>query len=341
MGILSALRLANYSRPESVVSPWTDAQLKSFVWSDVFGNADNVPVTRAEAMRVPGVAKARNLLAPTIGRQPLKALDANGELTTQPTWTYRTDQDLVSMTHLMTWVADDLLFLGRALLSVKRGSDGFPVSIDRVSPDRYTITDGSILIDEQPVDARSVIFIPGLVDGLLDIGARTIRGARYVEEAWVGRVRNPVPTTVLQQTESDSFLEQDEVEDIIRKYSAARRDPDGAVTFVPYGLSLSAMGENDSNLFVEARNALRIDIGSYVGVPSTLMDATTVQASLTYENKEGARDRFYVEALPLYASAIEARLSLDDVVPRGQRVRFDFSELYAQLPAATGPITED
>ena len=131
------------------------------------------------------------------------------------------------------------------------------------------------------------------------------------------------------------------MEDIIRKYSAARRDPDGAVTFIPAGLSLSAMGENDSNLFVEARNALRIDLGSFVGIPSSLMDATTAAASLTYENKEGSRDRFYVEALPLYASAIEARLSLDDVVPRGQRVRFDFAELYAQLPTATGTPTED
>lgn len=341
MGILNALRLANYSRPESVVSPWTDAQLKSFVWSDVFGNVDNIPVTRAEAMRVPGVAKARNLLAPAIGRQPLQVLDKAGPVASQPTWTYRTDQDLVSMTHLMTWITDDLIFMGRALLAVQRGSDNFPISIDRISPDRYTVTDGSILVDEKSVDASSVIFIPGLVDGLLDIGSRTIRGARYVEEAWVGRVRNPVPTTVLQQTDSDTQLEQDEVEDIIRKYSAARRDPDGAVTFIPAGLSLSAMGENDSNLFVEARNALRIDIGSFVGVPSSLMDATTVQASLTYENKEGARDRFYVEALPLYASAIEARLSLDDVVPRGQRVRFDFSELYAQLPTPTGTPTED
>lgn len=329
------------STPESVASPWSDAQLSAFVWSDVFGNVEQLPVTRAEAMRVPAVAKARSLLAPAIGRQPLVALDATGALAKQPTFLYRTDQDLVSMTHLMTWIVDDLIFYGRALFSVVRGSDGFPVSIDRISPDRYTITDGAILVDEKPVDERSVIFVPGLVDALLDIGSRSIRGARYVEEAWVGRVRNPIPTTVLKQTQADAELDEDEVEKIVREYSAKRRDPDGAVTFLPYGLDLAGIGQNDSNLFIEARNALRIDVGSFVGVPSTLMDATTVQSSLTYENKAGERDRFYVESLPLYASAIEARLSLDDVVPRGQRVRFDFSELYAQLPTPTGAPTED
>lgn len=342
MGILTALRLTN-SRPaaDAIVSPWSDAQLKSFVWSDVFGNADNVPVTRAEAMRVPAVAKARNLIAPLIGRQPLKVLDRTGALVEQPTWTYRTDQDLVSMTHVLTWVVDDIIFLGHALLSVQRGSDGFPVSIDRISPDRWTITQGKVLVDEKPVDSRSVIYVPGLVDGLLDIGARSIRGARYVEEAWVGRVRNPVPQTIITPTDASSVLEEDESTALVKEFSANRRDPDGAVSYVPYGLKVEALGQNDSNLFVEARNALRIDIGSFVGVPSTLMDATTVQASLTYENKSGERDRFYVEALPLYAAAIEQRLSLDDVVPRGQRVRFDLSELYAQLPTPTGAPTED
>ncbi|OII04309.1 hypothetical protein BIU96_07875 [Curtobacterium sp. MCBA15_008] len=259
----------------------------------------------------------------------------------QPTWTYRSDQDIVSMAHVLTWVADDILFLGHALLSVKRGSDGFPVSIDRISPDRYTITNGSILVDEKPVDARDVIFVPGLVDGLLDIGARSIRGARYVEEAWVGRVRNPIPQTVIKETTDQTNISDERAEGIVRQFNEKRRDPDGATTYVPYGLAVEALGANDSNLFVEARNALRIDIGSFVGVPSTLMDATTVQASLTYENKAGERDRFYVEALPLYAAAIEQRLSLDDVVPRGQRVRFDFSELYAQVPTPTGAPTED
>lgn len=341
MGILNALRLTSSARPDVAVSPWTDAQLKAFVWSDVFGNIDGLPVSRSEAMRVPAVAKARNLICPTIGRQPLKVLDREGELASQPSWVYRQDQDLASMAHVFTWLIDDLFFTGRALLSVKRGADGFPISVDRIAPDRYTITNGTILVDEQPVDSRSVCFIPGFIDGLLDIGARSIRGARDVENAWVGRVRNPVPTTILKQTDADAELTEDEVKDVIKKYSDARRDPDGAISFMPHGLSIEALGENDSNLFIEARNALRIDVGSFVGVPSSMMDATTVQASLTYENKAGERDRFYIEALPLFAAPIEHRLSLDDMVPRGQRVRFDFAELYAALPSPTGAPNQD
>jgi phage portal protein BeeE len=348
MGIFSALRLSN-SRPaaDSIVSPWTDAQLRAFVWSDVFGNIEDLPLTRAEAMRVPAVAKARNLLCATIGRQPLVARDADGLVLPrgkQPTWLYRTDQDVISTQHLWTWITDDLIFVGHALLSVQRGSDGFPVSVDRISPDRYTITDGAILVDEKPVDESEVCYLPGLVDGLLDIGSRSIRGAKYVEDAWVGKARNPVASTVIKQTDSNVELEQDEADNIVRQYSKNRRDPDGAVTFLPAGLDIEALGTADPAMFIEARNALRTDIGSFLGIPSSVMDASLSTASLTYSTAEGNRNAFFDQAVPLFAGAIEYTLSLDGknpMVPRGQSVRFDFSSLFATLPAPTGPATED
>ncbi|MDP4333558.1 phage portal protein [Curtobacterium sp. A7_M15] len=341
MSIRDAFRLMN-TQPTitGIASPFTETQLSSIVLGDIFENVE-FPLTRAEAMRVPAVAQARNLLAPTIGRQPLKVLDKRGLLTNQPAWTYRTDQDLISVQWMLTMVVDDLIFYGRALLGVKRGSDGFPLSIERIGPDRFTITDGVVLVDEKPVDARSVIYIPGLVDPLLDVGSQKIREAADIERGVAVKAAIPNPSIVFKQKDESAPLDQEEVQTLMEDTARNRRSRNGTITFLPPGLDMEVLGGQETDFSLQARNAVRIDIGSYVGIPSSLMNATTVQASLTYENKSGERDRFYVEALPMYTAPIEARLSLDDVVPQGQRVRFDLSELYAQLPTPTGAPTED
>lgn len=346
MGILSAWRLANGGqRVDGISSPYTTNQLNGIVLGDIFKGVE-FPLTREEAIQVPAVSKARNLLAPLIGRQPLVALDASGVLppARQPSFLYRSDSPIISPALMWTWVVDDLIFRGSSLLGVKRGTDGFPLSLERIDPSRWTITNGAILVDEKPVTegaGGTVIYVPGFVDALLDVGSRTIRQSRDIEDAVAGRARNPIPTTVIRQTEDNADLEQDEVKAIVEAYTRNRRDPDGTVAFLPYGLEMDVLGESEPSMFENARNFSRIDVGSFLGVPSSMMDATTVQASLTYENKAGERSRFYVEALPLFSGPIEHRLSLDDVVPRGQRVRFDFTELYAASPTATDAPVQD
>lgn len=341
MGIRTAFRLAQSGvRVDGIASPYTSNQLQGIVLGDIFEGIE-FPLTRAEAMRVPAVAKARNLLAPTIGRQPLVALDKNGALATQPAWLYRTDQDLTSVQWMWTYIVDDLIFYGAALLAVVRGSDDFPITMDRISPDRWTVTDGTILVDEKPVDRRSVVYIPGVVDALLDVGSRSIRQARDIEDAVAGRARVPNPTVVIKQTDADAELRQDEVKQIVADYIKNRRSPDGTVTFLPAGLDMTVLGTQETDFAIQARNGVRTDIGSFVGIPASVMDASLATASLTYSTAEGNRNAFYDQALPIYADPIQHRLSLDDVVPRGQRVRFDFTQLYAALPNPTDTPTED
>jgi hypothetical protein len=342
MGVFSAWRLANSTpRIDGISTPYTQSQLSGIVLGDIFEGVE-FPLTRAEAMRVPAVAKARNLLAPLVGAQPLVAMDKNGPLAKQPAFLSRLDQDVISPFHMWTSVVDDLIFYAASLLWVTRGTDGFPISLERVSPDRWTITDGVILVDEQPVQDRQVIYIPSATDALLDVGSRSIKGARDIENAWVGRARNPIPAMVLKQTDADAELDQAEVDRIITAYSQQRRSPDGSITFLPSGLSMEALGEaSRADVFIEARNALRTDIGGFVGIPASVMDSSLATSTLTYSTAEGNRNAFYDQALPLYSKPIEHRLSLDDVVPRGQRVRFDFTQLFSQLPNPTDTPTED
>lgn len=341
MGIFNAWRVGNAT--SGILTPYNDAShLLPFVTGDLFEGIE-LPIGRAEAMQVPAVAKARNLIAPTVGRQPLVALDANGRLPDerQPSWTYRTDQDLTSVQWMWTMVVDDLIFLGASLLGVKRGSDGFPISMERIDPSRWTITDGNILVDEKPVESKSVIFIPGVVDALLVAGQKSIRQAIDIELGVAIRAAVPNPQVVLRQTDPNVDLEQGEAQGIVTEFNKNRRSKGGSTTFLPSGLDLEVLGQPDTDFSIQARNAMRNDIGGFLGIPASVMDASLATASLTYSTAEGNRNMFYDQAIPLYSGPIEHRLSLDDVVPRGQRIRFDMTALYAALPNPTGTPTED
>lgn len=346
MGIFSAWRVGNSTpRIDGISSPYTPQQLQGIVLGDLF-NGVEFPLTREDAMRVPSVAKARNLLAPLIGRQPLVALDNTGVLppNKQPSFLYRTDTPIISPALMWTWVVDDLIFQGASLLLTKRGTDGFPLSLERLDPSRWTITNGGFMVDEQPVRegaGGTVIYIPGFVDALLEVGSRTIRQAKDIEDAVAGRARNPIPTVVLRHTDSDVELDQGEVAEIVEKYIRNRRDPDGTVVFLPNGLEMEALGGQETDFAIQARNAVRTDVGGYMGIPASVMDSSLATASLTYTTTEGNRNAFYDQAVPLYTGPIAHRLSQDDVVPRGQRVRFDLSELYAAIPTPTDTPTED
>jgi phage portal protein BeeE len=97
----------------------------------------------------------------------------------------------------------------------------------------------------------------------------------------------------------------------------------------------------DSVVAVQARNMARLDVANLTGVPAALLEGSVSTASLTYSTHEGQRNEFVDFALNPYIDAIASRLSQDDIVPRGQRVRFDLSDLYTTTPAPTGEPEED
>lgn len=328
------------SSHRGIRSPWTDGQLKALVWADLLDD-ELMPVTRAEAMTVPSVVKARHLLVGHLAGVPLVAMRSADVLppAEQPTFLYRTNGASTPW-HRMAWTIDDLLFHGWALWEVDRGADRAILDAVRVHPDRWRFDDkGAVLLDGQPVNADDVILFPGPSEGLLEYAARTIRGARNIETSWAGRVRSPIPLVELHQV-TDDQLDDDEIKQLIDDYVAARQDPNGAVTYTPHDIELKVHGEQASSYLVEARNAVRLDVANFTGLPAEILDGSLSTASLTYTTQEGTRTELG-EALRLWYEPIEQRLSQDDVVPRGQRVRFDRAELAAPTPSATGPTVED
>lgn len=351
MGILDKLglgsrtldMLANPMTSAGIKAPWTEDNLSSIVIAEGLGlNLDNVPLARSGAIAIPAVSKARNLLVSAIAKLPLRAIAADGSPVEQPSWLYRTDNN-VTPYERMAWTVDDLIFYGYSLWLVERGAnDGSGrrsiLKAEYCPMSMWKITDGRVLVDDKEVSSEDVIFFNSPFEGLLNIGSRTLRGARDQEAAWVGRARNPIPLIELHQT--DDSLEPEEVGPFVKAWSDARRAQDGAVGSTPPGLEIRVHGTIATDLFVEGRNAVRTDVGSFLNIRASMLDGTMGIDSLTYSTTEGERNSFYEFDLPFWTDPIEARLSMDDIVPRGQRIRFDKTELYS-TPTPTGAPVGD
>lgn len=358
LGLTRGARLASSSRRLGISSPYAEPgdPLPPIVITDLLTDEQRakLPLSRDEAMTVPAVSKARNLLVASISSLPLVAMkpeprDGDGRLVSrpienQPTWLYRTD-GTVTLHERMAWTVDDLIFYGCSLWAVTRGTrdgEGRRPILDAewVPQSDWSINDetGALEILDRPVKAEDVILFNHPFEGLLKLGRRTIRGAVGMETAWTERALSPVP--IIELKVLDDQLTQDEIDGYVKAWSEARRKPGGAVGATPPSIEIKVHGEVPVDLFEAGRNAIRTDIGSFTNVRASMLDGTTGIDSLTYTTKDGERNAFYDIDLPFWTDYIEARLSMDDVVPRGTSIAFD-KGTQQTTPPPTGTPRED
>lgn len=328
--------------------------IHELVWADFF-QGEIAESTRSAAMQIPAISRARNVLVSVVAPLPLRAYDAaevaqadlEGRdpvpLSEQPKWLTSTSGPTPTF-HRMTWTLDDLLFSGASLWFVKR-ENGVVVDAARVQRDRWEIdpTNDEILVDSAPVSDDQVLYIPAVDEGLLMKGGPSIKGARAIERAWVGRVQNPLPLIVLHGTE-DTQIEDDEIDELVDTWSAARTSPTGAVGWLPAGVNLEtpgSSGSDDAALFVGARNASVLDLARHTNMPAAILDGSMSTSTLTYSTEEGKQNDFWAFTVPAYTSPIEARLSQDDVCPEGVAIRFDRTSAIRLPQPVTSPVTDD
>lgn len=346
MGFLSDARLAlTVAWTSGVESPWGSPHphhLGSVVWSDIFGSDEHLPPTRAAAMRVPAMARARNLICGTIAQLPLTARRDGADVTSQHAWLTRTDRD-VSMMHTMLWTCDDLLFGGWALWQVDRLADGSVAQVWRIHPDRWTIdATGSLEIDSRPVPpgmSDRLCLIPGVNEGILATAAEALRQSADLSAAAGRAAYAPSPTMELHYT-GKTELSEDRIDAIIARWAAARRGKNGGVAWTNSVIETKEHGSSSEHLLIEGRNAAAVDIARHASIPAAMIDAASGD-SLTYKTTEGKITELIDFGCAPLMAAISARLSLDDMTPRGTTVAFDREDLVgAQRQAAADESTE-
>ena len=308
--------------------------------------------TRQDAMTVPAVARARNIICDTIGNLPLWAYsDVTGEKIQGKTLLKQPDPALPTGVTI-AWTAEDLLFQGRAFWQILEVSseDGRPTHCRRIDPARVTynidpmtnmILDG-FYVAGSPVPISgvgSLIMFSGMDEGVLTRSGRTINTAINLEKA-ANRIANePAPTMVLKNTGVD--LPPETVSNMLAGWKLARQNRTTAYVTGP--IDVQAFGFDASQMqLVEARQFLASEISRAVGIPAWYLNAEN--ESMTYSNVTAERRTLIDMSCRPIMTMIEQRLSMDDVTPRGQTVRFNLDNylrgnLNEQLDAVEKMIT--
>lgn len=346
-----------YVMPVAMGSPWAPtSHLASVIRRDILGIGADEPrvLSRADAMRIPAVARSRHIICGTIARIDLAGYRGETRLTgyDAPSWLTRTD-GAVSPLHRMLMTVDDLMFYNWSLWRITdRTADGRePLRMDRVPMESWQFEPGTRRVltlqsdgaggwSWQVTPDRDVVLIPGATDGLLDSGQDTLRHAADLETSAHNAARFPSAYLGLKQTTGAPLKRRSDddtevtVETIIADWRAARRSPEGGGVAWLGGVEAQELGSFDGHLLESGRNAAAVDVARHASIPADLIDATVTESSLHYSTSRDNDRRFIDYGLGLYMSAISARLSQDDVTPRGQRVAFDLEQwLKGSAPA--------
>ena len=301
-------------------------------------------VSREDALSVPALQRCRNLLSGTIGAIPLELYkkSTNEELGS-PAWL---EQPSYSQPRSVTiaYTVESLLLYSQAFWKVVEvyQEDGRPSRFEWIANNRVTITldstntfvksyavDGMTL----PMDGLgSLVTFQSLLPGILNTGIQTIRAAIDVQKAAAIAASTPMATGYIKNTGAD--LDPKEVQGLLASWKSARNNRSTAyltstLEYNPVSFSPKEM------MYAEAIQNLATEIARLCNVPAYYVSAE-MNNSMTYANVQDERKQFLSLSLQPFISAIEDRLSMDDITARGNVVKFDIDKNFLR----TDPLQE-
>jgi len=284
-------------------------------------------ITRKEAMSVPSVARARNLICGTVASIPLEYYNKKtGEVIAPPRWISQLSKTQPSFV-TMTWIIDSLMMFGVAYLLVEEryAEDGRPASFEWIANNRVTFTtdvEGIMIqqyyVDATPINMADIVTIQGFDEGILERGARTIQSAIDVERAAAQNSANPQPAGFLKNSGAD--LPAAEVSGLLAAWKRARQNNSTAYLTSTLDYSPVAFSPKDM-MYNEAIQNLSTQIARVCNVPAYYLSADQ-NTTMTYANVQDERKQFYALSIEPYIQAVQRRLSMDDISTTGHEVRF-------------------
>jgi len=346
VGILQTLKLVDsiadpvYSNPSITAQynpPVMDSTISNFIY------APNVFVSRAEAMAVPTVARARNLIVGTIATLPLHLYrKSTGEELGSPRWLEQPDYRQPRSVTLSATV-DALFHFGVAYWEVTElyDFDGRPSAFAFVNNDRvsFNLNQNNTEVQNYLVDgvARpnfgvgSLITFQGINEGILNNGGRTIRAALDLEKAAAIAAATPIPSGYISNSGAD--LPPDQITGLLSQWKLARQQRSTAFLSASLQYHATSFSPKDM-MYSEAAQFLSTQLCRLCNLPA-YMASSDMNSSMTYSNVLDERRQFVDMTLkPLYA-AVEDRLSMNDITNSQNYVRFSVDETYLRSDALT------
>ena len=337
MGIYS-----KYFKPQltAAIAPYTFPDKPLSVWAPGFDGVTSTFVTRREALSVPACARGRNIIVGTAASLELHVKRKFDETRVEPTPTIISQPDKNMPTAVVYGMtAENLLFHGVAYWQIKEidPATGRPSQIRWIDAPRVSqILDstGEIVIGYQLEAQRlpdngigSLIQFTGIdPDGVLNRGGRTLRTAAALERAVFNYAETPTPSVVLK---ANVPMDSNKATAILNAWKQARQTKGTA--FLSDNVDMQSVGFNAADLqLTEAREYLAKEIARLMNIPAYYLDAST--NSMTYSNVTAERRALLDFSLRPLLTAIEQRLSMDDITVSTQYVEYDLDDFLRGNP---------
>jgi HK97 family phage portal protein len=333
-----------------IQAPKTSSEVKAqyapLVMGDDFGyfNTQFLPkVSRDIAMSLPAIVRSRNLIAGTIASIPLELYrKSTHEELGSPKWL---EQPSLHQPRSVTlaWTVDSLLFFGQAFWQITElyADDGRPARFnwiaptrvtEQVSPDSQFVT--QYYIDGSPVPMTglgSLITFQALSEGILNTGATIIKQAYELQNAAHRAAIAPIPSGILKNTGAD--LSESEVSALLTQWKAARNK--GATAYLTSTLEYQPTAFSPKDMgYADLIQSVTTQIARLCNIPAYYLSADE-NNSMTYANVQDERKQLISLALQPYITAIETRLSMDDVTNSQNYVRFAVDETFLRADTLT------
>ena len=290
------------------------------------------------ALSVPTVSRAISLLSTVVATLNLKSytlqwtgqeyeeLYVEGE-----SWMTRPDPK-ITRNFIMSKTARDLILYGRAFWMVtSRYSTGYPATFQWLPAN----------LCDTPNNAPPEWFGPADKINFIYSGRRAIQIALRLDQSAERFATNEIAAGYLQQKGGEP-MSGEELGEMAAAWAANRRT--NAIGALNELVSFESFDVDPSKLqLVEGREYQTKELSRLMDIPAYLLAID--QSGFTYSNAQQARQDLILFGARPILHAIEERLSMDDVLPRGRHVRFaldeyleDFThteEMPAEMPVDT------
>jgi HK97 family phage portal protein len=312
----------------------------SFNTNSAFGY-NGIGIDRNFALQVASVSRCRNLIAGVISSIDLALYKkSTGEKLGSPVWLEQPDQRQPRSVTIAATV-DSLIFYSVAYWRVTSlyADDGRPSGFEWVANNRVTFTTNQYgtevkdyFVDGQLVPMGgigSLVTFQSLIPGVLQTAGTTIKAAWDIQRAASISAATPMATTILKNNGAD--LPETQIQGLLAGWNSARKNRSTA--YLTSTLTAENIGFSPRDMmYNEASQYLATEIARAMNVPAYYISAD-MNNSMTYQNILDGRKEFVAYSLQPYISAIEDRLSMNDITNSQNQVRFAVDDTFLRVDA--------
>jgi len=299
----------------------------------------SVGALEEQALSVPTVARAISLLSTVAATLNLRTytlqwtgqryekLYVEGE-----SWMTRPDPK-VTRNFIMAKTARDLILYGRAFWMItSRYSTGFPATFQWLPANLCDTPDNAppewfgpaerVQFNGQPLDVSQLVQFHSGSQGIIYQGRRAIQIALRLDQSAERFATNEIAAGYLQQKGGEP-MSGEELAEMAAAWAQNRRT--NSIGALNEHVSFTSFDTDPSKLqLVEGREYQTKELSRLMDIPAYLLAID--QSGMTYANAQQARQDLILFGARPILHAIEERLSMDDILPRGRHVAFALDE---------------